>query len=352
MTTSHPETAVVSAPAALPATRLRPTASRRGGAPAAVGWIAAAALVASAGWFVYSLARPLSELDVVESLPKPPSVSVPARASDVGARDRVLAELTSGNPFSHRRKAWSSATAIADGTAPAVDAAGNPIPTAPAVALNPEQSVPADIKPAFDNLRLVGLFESAGKPAIMISFLTGDDPAKSHVYRVNDEIADKANPGATWRVLAVHLDRKSTVLLRAGKQVELRMFKDTPLPPPPVAAAPKPGVPLPPPVVVQQTRAEIIAQLREAKISEVDIAAMIAELGPDPDAPPTGEATAQAIEKALKPADGTGTGAPGGMEEILKMMAQRRAPAGTPPPPSTPTTPAAPPSPSAAPKVP
>lgn len=292
-----------------------------------VGWVCALGVVAGAGWFAFSLLRPLPTDESADAPPSPPTVKVVERPSSIEARDRVLAELTRGNPFSYRRKAWLPTAVAADGTTPALDANGNPVPALPAVALNPEQSVPADIKPAFDNLRLVGLFESAGKPAIMVSFLTGDDAAKSHTYRVNDEITDKANAGATWRVLAVQMDRKSAVLLRAGKQVELRMFKDGPLPPV-VATKPTAAVaPAAPPVVIPQTRAEIIAKLREAKISEADITAMLAELGPDPDAQPTGEATAQAIEKALKTADAApGTGAPAGMEEILKMMAQTRKP--------------------------
>ncbi len=318
----EPITSSTGGSSALPGVRLRPTASRRGGPASILGWIGAGAVAVSAGWLVYVAVRPLPESDIAEAAQVPPRVVVPERAATVGERERLLAKLTEGNAFAFKRKAWSGGTPVAaDPTAPATDPS---VPVAGEAKVTAEQTVPPDIKPAFDNLRLVGLFESVGKPAMMISFVQGDDPAKSYVFRVNEEIADKAHPGAAWKVLAINLEQKSAVLSRAGHSVELRMFKNVPAP---VVAA-KPGVPapVPEPTLVRQTRAEIIAKLREAKISEADVAAMIAELGPDPDAPPTGEATAKAIEQALAPKageNGAASGAPAGLEEVLKMMAKR-----------------------------
>lgn len=316
---------------ALPSVRLRPTAGNRGGPAAAFGWIAAGALVLSAAWFVFTLFRPLPEDSGVEPARIPPDVAVIPRSAGLLQRDRVLAQLDAGNAFAYKRLSWSGGSAIAE--SPEAGSEGD-AGTAPAVALSPEQTVPADIKPAYDNLRLVAVFESAGKPGMLVSFVQGDDPAKSQLFRQWDTFTDKAHPTPQWKVLAINLAQKSVVLERNGKQVELRMYRNVPDSKPAVAA--KPGATDAAPVVVHQTRAEIIQKLREAKISEADIAALMAQLGPEP-----AEATPAPAEAALaqksRPAEPEPevvmpSGAPGGLEEVLKMMAQRRAPGSNPPP--------------------
>ena len=322
---------------ALPAVRLRPTVSNRGGPAAAFGWAAAGAITLSAAWFAFSLFRPLPEESGVEPARIPPDVTVIPRSASLLERDRVLAQLDGGNAFAFKRLAWSGGTAVAGSPDGDAETDGG---TAPAVALSPEQTVPADIKPAYDNIRLVAVFESAGKPGMLISFIQGDDPAKSQLFRVKDTFTDKAHPTPQWKVLAINLAQKSVVLERNGKQVELRMYRNVPESRPSVAARPAPTDPAAAPVVVHQTRAEILLKLREAKISEADIAALMAQLGPEPAEAPIGLAAATRADKSkpaapepeiLVPSD-----APGGLEEVLKMMAQRRAPGSTQNPPPAP----------------
>ncbi|MFM9958152.1 MAG: hypothetical protein ACKVZJ_08740 [Phycisphaerales bacterium] len=344
----HPSTALIGAETMLSGVRLRPTASNRGGTWGTLGWISGAALALAAGWFVFALLKPLATPDEVDAASTPPKVTLAPRSTDVAARESALAGLTGENVFSHKRRAWAVASAAPGTPGTPAGAEGAPGSGEAAAPVAPEASIPQDIKPAYDNLRLVGLFEIQGKPALMLAFASGSDAAKSKVFRVGDEITDPAHPTPTWKVMAIDVARKSAVLARppGGRQVELKMFVTLPI----VASSdPKKtdAAPASPALVVPATRAEVLAKLREAKISEADIALLMKELGPDPDAPldlapldlarldpaPTGEATAAAIEKVLKPGESAspdGAGAPpAGLEEVLKMMAQRR---GQPPP--------------------
>lgn len=333
----HASSALIGTRADIAPVRLRPTASNRGGAWGTLGWVSAAALALSAGWFLYALLRPLESPEASDAVQTPPRVELLARSSDIGARQGLLAGLTAENVFSHKRRAWSTGTPVA---ASEPGAGGEAAPGTDAdTALAPEAAVPPDLKPAYDNLRLVGLFEIAGKPAVMVTFAQGADPSKAKTYRVGEEFIDAAHPSPAWKVMGVDLARKSAVLSRGGRQVELRMFANVPT----VAAEPvKPGsaAPAPAPTVVPSTRAEVLAKLREAKISEADIAVLMKDLGPDPEEASAADATARALEKVLKPADGAapdGAGAPpAGLEEVLRMMAQRRKPGGAPPTPADP----------------
>lgn len=328
----------------LPRARLAPTGSRVGGPARIAAIVGGLALAVSAGVLVFVAVRPLPSAEAAESVSTPPTVELRAHASDFDRRSELLGELGAENLFAFKRGAWTKGE-----TAPALNPDGTPVnPAAPMVAVDPGTDVPADIKPALDNLRLVGLFDLAGKPGMLVSYVTGDDPAKAFAYRVGDEFTDKAHPTPAWKVVAVEPKFKRAVLSRGGRQVELKMFRNVALAAVPQPAAGKTDAPKPPPVVVSQTRDEVIAKLREAKVSEAEIALLLAAI--DKDAPakpggqlePTGAATAEAIAKALgepgaKAAESPAP--PAGLEEVLRMMAKGRAPGSAAPEKSTPPAP-------------
>lgn len=311
----------------IPASHLASPASRRAGPARALTIASALALVAGVGALLFSALRPLP---IPEDGPAPqtiPSATFPLRAADLSPRERALDDLSAGNLFAYKRKPWAPAgTTPGD---PAADPAADPA-LADAAPITPESSVPPELKQPYDNLRLVAVFETHAKPGAMISFVQGANPASATVLRVGDELLDPAHAQAKWKVLAIDPAARSVVLERAARRVELRLFKPAPgLVIEPVKA-PDPNNP----VVVGITREEAIQKLREAKINEADIQRLIELLGPGAavaaappvpkPAPIDNAAAAEALSKVLQPADAKDA-PPAGLEEVLKMMAKRRA---------------------------
>ncbi len=311
--------------------RMAPLGAARSGPARFLGLGAVLLLLASAGVLAWSALRPLPALDETPSEKVPVVPALLPRSADVATRSGLIARLSENNIFAHQRKPWAATITAAPGTTGAQGAPGTAEgQPAGATAVAPEQSVPSDIKPAYDNLLLRAVYELKGKPAMLVAFAQGDEPGKTYTHQEGDEFIDKVNASPAWKVVAIEPRNRRAVLSRGGRQVELRLYRNAPAPKTPPVSPLAAGAQRPDPVIVRQTRDEIIAQLHKSKLSEAEIAELMALV--DASAPPGSDpsqvaaATAEAVKKALgdgKPGEGA---PPGGLEEVLKMMASGKAP--------------------------
>ncbi len=276
--------------------------------------------------------------------PAPESVQLPsipratALRTPIAERERTLASLTVRNVFASKGEFWLAAPKPDELTPEGAVAGTDPgaPPSAPVPVLTKADPIPQDIKPAFENLKLVGVrFDRAGEPVAMIARVS--DLTTMFQRSTGEEFVDDAHPQAPWRVIEIDAVYDRVILERAGKRVSLALYTNEPVPvvvvPPPVVVHPPPGAPGAQRVVVRATEADIIRDLRAAGIDEKEIAALTELLRKDPEA----FARAQAETSAVPGSDkATGIG------EVFKLMQDAAAQKNNPPA-HQPTTPPAPP---------
>ncbi len=176
--------------------------------------------------------------------------------------------------------------------------------------------LPEDIAKAYENLELRGIRSGAGGAMVaMISFVQGKARPASTTYAVGDTFIDERFPSDEWRVVLIDdvLDR--VFLRRKGTNVALPLFSGS--------AAITDAALAPPedPGALGVGRDEVIAQLREAGISEEEIRELMrladADLEPSEAEP---DDAAAAIGAAAEKLDEQAEGLAG----VLDMMRSTR----------------------------
>jgi hypothetical protein len=241
----------------------------------------------------------------------------------VADRERALASLTAKNPFSADGRFWAAPPGdIADGDgAPDGDAPGGSGPggapanpanlPVPAVLANAAE-MPADIRPAFENLRLIGVRSGAdAEPIAIIALVSNLQVVREHA--VGSEFVDDKFAQTSWRIVGIDIARDRVVLERSGKRVSLALYPAEPIP---VAAAPEAAAPeasaATAPQVVGATPDEVARELREAGITDAEIAELMRLMEQDPAA--FAAARAAADTRAGKKDEPEGLGA------VLELM--------------------------------
>lgn len=280
----------------LPRDRFRPAGPRR---DAALTWTtrgAVACALLGVLWLGFTLLRPLPEAPAVELEPFPelPRIERAPRSPD--DRGRVLALLTADNLFDDAREKWTRQAAAppsptgASGTPDAsADVAAKPASPGETlggttIIITATDAAPDDVKKALTGLALRGIYTpppragqpaSAATPVAMISRVMGTpSPLLADSYRAGDQFDDASHPGASWKIVAVEPAGRRVILARSGVNVALPL--DPPgsgiAPPPASSAAPdsEAGV-----QVVSRTPDELRAELREAGVSDEQIARLL-----------------------------------------------------------------------------
>ena len=299
-----------------------------------------------APWIVLALAAGLLVLALVWPMPSPPvgeSVTPPSvpriseRRTPVADRERILAALTTENIFAKDGRFWLAEVPPTTDGAPGTDPGGvgqAGAPTAPVAVLSSTDPLPMDIKPAVDNLRLVGIYTGTEGAPIAMFALASNLSAPTIQCTAGETFTDEKNPQAPWRVVEIDAVHDRVVLERIGKHVSLALYANEPIPvvevPPPPAAQIPPDTSRPGVEVVRATEADILRDLRAAGIDEKDIAALTELIRKDPEA----FARAQGATPGAPAQD-----QPSGLGEVLKLMQQASEKKDAPPPPDPPPSP-------------
>ena len=312
-------------------------------------WVPVAALSGAVVLIACAALWPLATPGAQDPIEPQPVPRVTSSRVAVGDREAALAMLTRKNPFAIDGRFWiAPPVAVADGgDEPESGAAsggggGGGSPGAgerPGVAGTPilarAEEMPADIKPAFENLELRGVRTGPdGAGVAMISFVQSPTRPLSTEYRVGEEFSDEKFPQARWYVESIDVVRDRVVLERTGKRVSLALYPAEPVPVVVVPEAEPAGAEVAPSVlVVGATREQIVADLREAGVDDQEIVRLMRLLEADPAA--FAAAQAQQLE-APKGAES----APAGLDAVMRLMQgvekKKDAPPATDPPPPPP----------------
>jgi len=314
------------------------------GAEAWVGRIGVGAIVLGAAWVGWNGLRPIAGGGEGSAL-APDAVSrLEFAASDVAARGELLARAGTGNMFAADRIPWTSRRPVGPGTDTNGDGneeivtqrAKEPEPTTKVgvIQITPEGKLSSDVKKAREELRLHGIRSAAdGSMVAMIAMNSHQNAKHARVFRVGDEFVDEKYAKAKWRVVAVDTAEKVVVLSRSGETVAIPLFDQSDEARARIAAS---GVRVGQastnatmaPTIVHQSESEIMAALRDAGVSEEEIAGLLARMRSDEvlSAPAkTEEGNASGLDGVLNgtllapkaPAEG---GPPDGIDEIFRMM--------------------------------
>jgi hypothetical protein len=179
--------------------------------------------------------------------------------------------------------------------------------------------VPDDVKRALEGLELKQIHTTRGGELVArIGFVQSPTREITRSFRAGDEFKDDASPQAPWRLLAIDAETDRVLLRRSGHTLALRLFGEASglSPQPEVSAAPAVPGEL---IVVTRSREDVARDLREAKVSEEEIAALMALL----DKAPEPDAAAKLAEVAKPDADAGKRAPPAGLEGVLRLMAEQ-----------------------------
>lgn len=296
----------------------------------------AALAVGAALWLALAVVKPISSAERVEEPPPPPIPSFESPPVERWDRREVLARLGGVNLFDAEREAWSARPRerAADGEAkpgepkPAPPPAAGTLSTSiggQSVLVTKAEALPEDVKTALTGLMLRGIYvpPGAGEPVAMISRVHGGpNPMLSDVFRPGDEFEDKQHPQAKWRLIAIDQPGRRVVLQRGGINAVLSLYARA-------ASTVAPGASAEPKkagaTIIVQTRGEIASSLREARVSEEEIARLLELAAMSPEEA-SASAKIAALAKAAK--DQAKDQKPGrrspppGLEAIAKLLQQ------------------------------
>jgi hypothetical protein len=286
-----------------------------GRAPA-IALLCGIALVAGA------VVAPLAHPPVPDPITPPQAPRITLGRMSVADRERALASLTARNLFSVDGRFWTAPEptiadeqAGSDGVPGPAGGAPVALPVgAPPLVLTNAAEMPPDIKAAFENLRLIGVRSgSAGVPVALIALVTNLTAIREHA--VGSEFIDEKFAQAAWRIVGIDTARDRVELERAGKRVSLALYPAEPIPVPraPEATAPD-GAPATGVAVVSATPDQVARELREAGVTDAEIAELLRLMKEDPAAFAAAQA-ASADAKAAEKAD-----EPEGLGAVLELM--------------------------------
>ncbi|MBL8745544.1 MAG: hypothetical protein JNK58_04215 [Phycisphaerae bacterium] len=288
-------------------------------------------------WMLITLWRPLDGTDRSES-ERPPTIPSLELASEApNSRRELLARIGDVNLFDAEREAWSprrrdepknpQSAETAEARKP--PAAGTQTATiaGQTVQVTKAEALPEDVKAALTGLALRGIYTppSSSAPIALISRVhAGPNPLVSDAFRAGDEFEDKQYPQAKWKVIAIDAVGKRVILQRAGINAVLPLYASSTLASESVGKAPGAAKPAGTSITLQ-SRQEVEAALREAKLGDEEIQTLLrlAEMEPDAAAAAAKlEAIARAEKNAPKDPAAGRRPPPPGLEAIAKMLQQ------------------------------
>lgn len=323
----------------LPRARFTPPANAGASPLAFAGPVALGALLVAGAWCAWEWTRPLATTttDHTPAIPALPDLALHRATIDERA-DR-LARLATHNPFDDEHAFWVQKVADApDDDAPEPSPRDiQPPPrqiqdiieqarASEPVRLTAEEDLSDNVKKARDNLELRGLFvDRAGTPVAMIGYKQSKNRGSTLPSRPGESFVDPSNNQAPWVLARIETGARRVVLVRSGNTIALDLYPDAPFvartdPDRPVSTyTPSEGTP----TIEARTRDEIVADLRAGQVSERDILAVLQLM----DIPAEGIETPVTIVNQPEPLDPEAveeatTGAPGGLEDLLKFMAE------------------------------
>lgn len=287
-------------------------------------WVPMAALVGAVALVAGAALWPLATPESQESIEPAPVPRVKTSRIGVGDREAALATLTTKNPFSIDGKFWIAAPVgvadvedASDHGAPSTTGGGGanevrPTGSGPPILARAEE-MPADIRPAFENLKLIGVrTDAAGESVAMI--VTVQNLMLVREQRAGSELLDEKFPQAKWVVESIDELRDRVVLERAGKRVSLALYPAEPVPVVVVAPEAEAGTTEQATrvQVVGATRAQIVDDLRDAGVDDQEIARLMRLLEADP-------AAFAAAQEASAPPKAEET-PPAGLDAVMRLM--------------------------------
>ncbi|MBL0928220.1 MAG: hypothetical protein IBJ11_11315 [Phycisphaerales bacterium] len=338
-------------PRAISRRRLAPGGPRRIGPFAAVTAFALVFLAAAAALWLFHALRPIPAPGVVQGPPVPAApraAGAGSAATGIEARQQHLAGLSKDNIFAPDRAFWTApGTPAATGPAGPGGARVQHAATPPAPPPTPDDPsrLPDDVRQALAALQLTGIYlsrperraeqpDAPAQPAL-VAFIAHGNPIQQggvqrprvHAYREGQDFTDERFPQAAWRIRAIDGKANRVLLERSGSTAALTMFKTLapPAGPPSASAPPSPAPAAAKPVdLVIKSREQILGELRAARVSEADIAELMADLDRAAGKP----APAPATPTVSAPDT---TDAPPGLEALLRAMVTNTAPDGSAP---------------------
>ena len=280
--------------------RLRPPGSAGAGPGAFAAPAAAVVLLLAGGWCAWAWTRPLARVEDPGGRDLPASIAINTDPTTMDDRTDRINAFAQRNLFDDTYAFWSAPPAssdVADSTDTETNSAGNTPPPVPIdldqvrnnapgdIKLTAEEDLPPDTKQARANLELRGLYLDPNKqPVAMMGFKQSANRGKTTPRRAADVFVDEKFDGASWVVAKVDMNRFRVVLVRNGATVAVDLYpsalalhraRGAKQHAPNVDAPGAPQGDAPAIVVQEQSREEIVADLREQGIPEADILAVL-----------------------------------------------------------------------------
>lgn len=327
--------------------RLPSTRTKSGGprppAVAVLRFVAGGAAAIGFAWLVYAAVSPLP----TEPASTPPTLAewrpLAPHGASLDQRQRVVAQLSTDNPFSFGRKPWAgSAQAAAPDVAQTntnQSAASIQPVNSPAMPIAVAQA-PEDIRKALESIELKQIHTNRnGELIARIGFVHSPTRNMTRAVVAGEQFKDEP-AGNEWKVLEIDAKNNRVVLQHKDRAISIPLFPSGVVAEPSASGEIVPTVAAKPdPVVIERSREQVVKDLRDANIPERDIVELLKlmeerqartkpEGAPVEPAATPATATTTTVEAPVQPiappTASSGKGPPPGLEGVLRMMAQQQ----------------------------